>query len=176
MTRRPPMPPDGNIRRAHQRMAPGGRLWSESPVRGPAVRVVAAGDDPDTQCTAADTLGYSSGTPGPGVSWVIDWNGTLPAVTTACIAHITFTIASVDPACTEIYLDVGSVASDPNRYQIITGGPFTIGQEVSTANFNADYLEGFAYGDAAVTSDGPADIDGWPSLTSADGFFCVVSA
>ncbi len=46
MTRRPPMPPDGNIRRAHQRMAPGGRLWSESPVRGPAVRVAAAGDDP----------------------------------------------------------------------------------------------------------------------------------
>jgi hypothetical protein len=51
MSRRPLLPPVGRLAKAQSRMAPGGMLWSESPIpRRHSPRVPQAGEEPAAAC------------------------------------------------------------------------------------------------------------------------------
>ena len=53
MSRRPLQPPDAALRRKRKRMAPGGAMWSESPVRLPLPKVRNAGAEEVAQAATA---------------------------------------------------------------------------------------------------------------------------
>lgn len=61
MTRRPLRPPGARDAGARRRMAPGGRMWSESPVVFPRERVAGAGTPADPTYVAFGTLNTDTG-------------------------------------------------------------------------------------------------------------------
>lgn len=64
MSRRPPTPPVGRVDRARARMAPGGRMWSESPLRYPRKRTATSGVPADSVAPVWCITGHVSASSG----------------------------------------------------------------------------------------------------------------
>lgn len=137
MSIRPRNPGLARVRRSGQRMAPGGRRWSESPIPRAGVRRTRATGIPPVEYWLTDTSGGSTGE-----FWEFVPEPTLPGAT----GHFLVTFASTE---TSPGLSYGSPPGDANAIALLDAGPYTAGTPyatvtVTTANAGL-WLEAFGF-------------------------------
>lgn len=139
MGRRPVVSSVGFVNQfRQQRMAPGGRRWSESPIPAPAYKRPRAPGAAEVVYPAS-LMGYNSASP-PYKIWVMDWNNNLPAdLSGTGFLRMTLSTAVADSTVAVV---VEGFTNGAVQYVLLSGGPFASGEVVSTATFPVD-MAGF---------------------------------